>query len=49
MSLQNGDFRPNLALKWPKSKKIHITEALSVKIRKYIQNYPKKHYFEYHL
>ena len=28
MSLQNGDFRPILALKWPKSQKIHITQAL---------------------
>ena len=31
MSLQNGDFRPILALKWPKSQKIHITEACKSK------------------
>ena len=29
MSLQNGDFRPILALNWPKSQKIHVTEAKS--------------------
>ena len=34
MSLQNGDFWPNLALKWPKSKKIHITEAFKCQNQK---------------
>ena len=34
MSLQNGDFRPILALKWPKSQKMHITEAFKCQNQK---------------
>ena len=42
MSLQNGDFRPFLALKWQKSQKIHITEAFKCQNQKVHSKLPQK-------
>ena len=42
MSLQYGDFWPILALKWPKSQKIHITEAFKCQNQKVHSKLPKK-------
>ena len=47
MSLQNSDFRPNSAIKWQKSQKIHITEAFECQNQK-VHSFLPLHYFEYH-